>query len=163
MLRWAGFQDVWGKTVALGGLALGRLGVPTFLGLVWLSPQEVKTLPRGREHTTHSWYVGERLGVSTFGCVTWSRSSGTKWIFLLSRCIDKCSAYARACMERVHELVGQSMAGHHTITEWSDGPKQFKSTMSLGAGQGCSFSLVVIGVWILDSVFLEFGFFSLEF
>jgi len=72
------------------------------------------------------------LHTPRFGCVTWSAAHPRPpWTFLLSRVIEKTSAYAVACLSKVYASVMTPDIMH--LSQWTDGPRQFKSCIVLGS------------------------------
>ena len=70
------------------------------------------------------------MGVSCFVCYSWCKGQRPRWTFLIGRVIEKTSKCYCAAILKVHELC--NLADATSLHEWSDGPRQMKSTLALG-------------------------------
>jgi hypothetical protein len=92
--------------------------------------EETKSLPIGPVMASNEYFAGERLGFSCFGAMAWTGPK-VEWVFLVSRILEKTSAYAAACYQKVYQLKAKPTT--RSFVQWSDGPKQLKSGEMLGS------------------------------
>ena len=87
-------------------------------------------MPQGPEQCTEEWYAGERLAFSTMVTRLWNQKE-TQWHIKVSRVMEKTSAYAVACLQDTYDRVPWEDVDE--LVQWSDGPRQFKSTTVIGS------------------------------
>lgn len=87
-------------------------------------------MPQGPEQCTEEWYAGERLAFSTMVTRLWNQKE-TQWHIKVSRVMEKTSSYALACLQDTYDRVPWEDVDE--LVQWSDGPRQFKSTTVIGS------------------------------
>ena len=85
--------------------------------------------------TTQEHFAGGRLGFSIFAGMTWTADQRPHTVVLVSRILEKSSAYALCCVNKTIELALAALIEDHVskYCQWSDGPKQFKNGQILAA------------------------------
>ena len=87
-------------------------------------------MPIGPKMTVGQWHAPGRLAYLTFACRCWSDQGRVEWHVLITRVTEKSSKLYQAAMADVHKTSDFSKCRH--LIEWSDGPKQMKSGLTLG-------------------------------
>ena len=106
-------------------------------------------MPVGPNITANEHFAGERLGYSNFVCQVWEPGKPMRWIFMLSRVLEKTTAYAAVCFDFVYQQCLHKPTLH--VIQWTDGPKQFKAVQILAT------SSVQMQKYNLKRMRFEFG------
>ena len=98
------------------------------------SAQEACTVPFGTGQGTEEHFAGGRVGYSIYISQTWSKRDGKVHTLLISRVLEKTSHFAAMCTKFVLDQFdwGGKGEGVTHLRLWSDGPKQFKSSLYMG-------------------------------
>ena len=87
-------------------------------------------MPIGPREISASWFARCRLAVSTISYRFWD-TEGTKWLTLLSRCMDKRQKYTVACLA---EAFRRLLKPNHTKVEcWCDCAPNFRAREFVGS------------------------------